>query len=348
MMAPLASTIPDITDATPTPRLRALFSEHIADPHSSWSVGTFGAVAEFHRDADEAVELSIGEDRYAAATARGALRIELVPGLRAFAYETLGGHGQWSHAVALCLPKNAAARHGRRLLAELGSDEGAVRPQDRGAVLFDMGLACLQVDVCVRSAEPDVVAALRAGRGRSLLEHGNRLMTEMPKLSPHRVFVCHFARAEVYQPVPPPDGVSPSGPHTHVLPRLMREDRTHAATVPIPEGWVPCAHCTLTSARDAEGRERPFEAVVHERFQSLLEQLGDPVLWDLKQRVLQALDAGCDPSIEPGAMSHQERTAVRVALRQWSVGRAKTAIPSADDAMAKRDGRTHVDRREPG
>ena len=46
------------------------------------------------------------------------------------------------------------------------------------------------------------------------------LMGAMPRLSPHRVFACHFARAEVYQPVPAPGGVSPAGPHTHVLPKL--------------------------------------------------------------------------------------------------------------------------------
>ncbi|MGQ0568979.1 MAG: DUF6925 family protein [Armatimonadota bacterium] len=318
-----ASYLPIMSAATPVERLRALFSEHIADPNSSWSVGSFGAVAEFHRDAEEAVEFGIVGDRYTAATARGALRIEIVPGLRALAYETLGAHAQWSHAIALCLPQPTAARHRRRVLTELGSDEYAVRPQDRGSVLFDMGLACSQVDVCVRSADIEVVAALRAGCGRSVLEHGNGLMTEMPKLSPHRVFECQFGRAEVYQRVPPPDHVSPSGPHSHVLPKLMREDRTHAATVPIPEDWVPCAHLyPAHPTRDAEGRARPFDAGLHERFQALLEQFGDPVLWAMKQQVVKALDVSSDPRLEPGAMSRHERAAVRVAFRQWSAGHA--------------------------
>ncbi len=38
--------------------------------------------------------------------------------------------------------------------------------------------------------------------------------------NPHRVFLSRLGRIEVYQPIPPPSGKSPQGPHTHVLPQL--------------------------------------------------------------------------------------------------------------------------------
>ena len=65
-------------------------------------------------------------------------------------------------------------------------------------------------------------------------------MHEMLRLSPHRVLVGPCGRIEVYQTIPPVDGRSPDGPHTHVLPKLLRAGRTHAANLPIPDGLVPC------------------------------------------------------------------------------------------------------------
>ena len=73
--------------------------------------------------------------------------------------------------------------------------------------------------------------------------------------NPHRVFLSRLGRVEVFQPIPPPDGKSPDGPHTHVLPGLLRHRRTHPATEPIPDGLVPCAHVYPPHpAKDGMGR----------------------------------------------------------------------------------------------
>jgi hypothetical protein len=133
----------------------------------------------------------------------------------------------------------------------------------------------------------------------------------------------------VYQPVPPPDGTSPMGPHTHVLPKLMREERTHAATVPIPEGWVPCAHLyPAHPMRDARGDARPFDDDAHQRFQRLLMQLGEPQLWQLKGRVEASLEQGVDLTLDSNSLSRHERATVRVALRQRAAGRASVPLPA--------------------
>ena len=50
----------------------ALLAAQMADHETNWSLGTFGAIAEFMRDADEPVTLSRGDACVAAAvTARG-------------------------------------------------------------------------------------------------------------------------------------------------------------------------------------------------------------------------------------------------------------------------------------
>jgi hypothetical protein len=133
------------------PMLHALLLDHIRDPHASWSCGRFGAIAEFHRDAEEPVEITSGA-AIAAATSRGAIRIEALPALRPVAYETISKCIQsWGQGVALCLPRYLALMSGRTVVAELGPDVDAVRPQDRDALLFDLGLGGPQAEICVRT-----------------------------------------------------------------------------------------------------------------------------------------------------------------------------------------------------
>ena len=55
----------------------------MADHEANWSLGTFGAIAEFMRGADEPVTLSRSGAAVAAVTARGGIRIEAREDVRA-------------------------------------------------------------------------------------------------------------------------------------------------------------------------------------------------------------------------------------------------------------------------
>jgi hypothetical protein len=46
----------------------------MVDPRTNWSLGTFGAIAEFARDADEPLTLSRSDVALAAMTGRGGIR----------------------------------------------------------------------------------------------------------------------------------------------------------------------------------------------------------------------------------------------------------------------------------
>ncbi len=297
--------------------LDAVLRHYLADPTASWGLGTFGAIAEFHRTGDEPADIDTGATLQVV-TARGALRISSTQELRAFAYE-LPGHAldSWSHTLAFCLPAARTAMHQRSVLTECGPDHDALRPSDRTAVLFDMGLGTEQVDVCVRTADPKALARLRADLGRSPLAPDNPLMQAMPQFSPHRVFICRFARLEVYQRIPGPDETPPEGPHTHVLPHLLSHQRSHAATVPIPDGWVPCLHLyPANPVCDALGRPQLFDRAAYEAFQSLLRCFGDPELIRIKDAVTQAVRANREPDGFSLPASRAGRATVRVALRQ--------------------------------
>jgi hypothetical protein len=293
-----------------------LLAAQMADHEAGWSLGTFGAIAEFARDGDEPVELSRTDADLAAVTARGGIRIAAHEHMRLFASESTTRES-WSQRVSLCLPESRCAMNGRTALTALGPDAEALRKQDREAVLLDLGLGTLQVDACVRVADPKVTAELLSCAGRSLFEPGNPAMMIMLAASPHRVFISRLGRIEVFQPIPPADGKSPQGPHTHVLPKLLRHRRTHSATEPVPDGFIPCVHLyPAHPVRDALGRSRSFDRGRHAAFQSILRAFGDPAAVALKQRIIAAIAAGADPTAFAVTDHRFARTAVRVALRQ--------------------------------
>ena len=312
-----------MTSPTQADAVTTLLREALADPGTAWSLGSFGAIAEFMRDPGEAFE-PLSDGRLGLATERGAVALTPIPGLRPVAYETAIGSG-WNHAVALCLPEADCAMSGRGVVTELGPDRAAARSGDRDAILFDLGLGLRAVDVCVRATDPEALACLRAGAGRPLFEPGNPIGPALVAMGPHRVFVARIGRVEVFAPIPPADGASPEGPHTHVLPKLLKAGRTHAATTPIPDGFVPCgAIHPAHPYKDMTGRRIPFLHGRHEAFQRLLDTWGDPELVAAKR----AAEAGRDPETGSGARDRFVQGARRAAEAQAAYLRGET-VPEA-------------------
>jgi hypothetical protein len=99
----------------------------------------------------------------------------------------------------------------------------------------------------------------------------------------------------VYQPIPPASGKSPDGPHTHVLPKLLKAGRTHPATEPVPAGCSPAPISIRRIRRGTLGGSRPFEAAHLDSFQAIMAAFGDPAIAAIKQRVHEAVRAGNPP-----------------------------------------------------
>jgi hypothetical protein len=311
----------------PTPSATIdLLHQQIADADTQWSLGTFGGIAEFARDRDETVSLTQSATGAAAVTVRGGIAIELSDHCRPFAFECITRTG-WSQRVAFCLPADQCAMNRRTVLTELEADHAALRPEHRRSVLFDLGLGAMQADLCVRIDDHDTAARLRSHCGRSVFDPANSAMALLLETNPHRVFISRIGRIEVYQPIPPASGKSPEGPHTHVLPKLLKSGRTHAATEPIPEGWIPCAHLyPRHPARDERG-PRSFDAAGHESFQRMIESFGLPAYVEIKRRIVDAIEAGAPPSAMTTAQDRHGRTGVRITLRQLkAAGRASPTL----------------------
>src|SRR5436190_1353833 len=105
-----------------------LITAQLEDPQAQWSLGTFGAIAEFMRDADEPAEILRDETSMSVTTPRGGIRLDARPDLRPVAFETVTTQG-WSQRVAFCLAEADSAMNRRDVLTEVGTDPRALRAQ---------------------------------------------------------------------------------------------------------------------------------------------------------------------------------------------------------------------------
>ncbi len=300
---------------TPDSDIQPALRTHLRDARSSFSIGSFGAIAEFHRDPDEPLQIDEPAS-LTVATTRGALRVESHEGVMPLAYETLSRRADcWQQGVVFCLPKDDALSQSREVLTELGPDASAIRAADADGILFDMGLGARNIDFCVRTSDETLIRALREACGRSVLEPGNAVMGAIVAASPHRIAISRLGRAEVYQAIGREK--TPEGPHTHVLPKFLRTGRTHSANIPVPRGWLPCLSLYPANPLfDALGRRRDFDAADHAQFQVLLERWALPAHREEKARLQEAVAAKRDPADYPLPKTRLGRTALRVAIRQ--------------------------------
>jgi len=285
--------------------------ELLGDPHVGWSVGRQGAIAEFYWVADEPIE----REPLSLVSTRGALRFQpSITESRIFAGESLGAHARdsWSQWVAFCLPAAQSVLSARISITELGPDRDALHPEDRRALLFDLGIGGRFFQLCVRATSPEIIAELRAAAGRALLDE-DRLIHALVTTSPARVFESRLARIEVSQPIAAPDGHSPSGPHTHLLPNLIQGDEEDGSVA--PPGWIAQAVAYPPHPLcDALGDRKTFNASEYRAFQAWLEEYGDPGHLLVKRTVANAVRSEASPAaldVDQGRLE-----SVRVALRQ--------------------------------
>lgn len=286
---------------------------HLDSRATSFSIGSFGAIAEFHRDFDESLTVD-RPDQLLLATPRGAIRIVISDGVQPLAYETLSAHvDRWQQGVAFCLPTKIGKRSARNTITELGPDRDAIQTADRDSILFDLGLGAANIDFCVTTSDPSVLALFREINGQSYRQLSDPVWQAIIESSPTRVVLSNLGRIEVYQAI----GVTatPDGPHTHLLPKLLSKNRSHSANIPIPNALLPCL--TLHPPNQTmEQSARPDDPPRSTDFETLLNAWGLKDYIDAKRDIIQAVANGGVPADYPKQESRIRRTALRIALRQ--------------------------------
>ena len=295
--------------------ITAVLEQHLNLATSSFSIGSFGAIAEFHRTPNEPIVIDKA-DQLKMMTQRGAIQIKIPANVHPIAYESLSkNHQRWQQGVAFCLPKTQAKMSRRNVLTELGPDKDAINVADSDSILFDMGVDTFNIDFCIRTSDKALIDLLRHSEGHPFSELSNNLVNEVINKSPNRVVLSKLGRVEIYQPIG--KDKTPQGPHTHLLPKLLAKKITHSANTPIPKDFVPCL--TLHPANpllDQFGQDMPFNESRFKQFTALLNQWGIVDCNDVKKSLAQAVLSDTIPSDYPKPQTREARATLRVTLRQ--------------------------------
>lgn len=199
----------------------------------TWALGVVGAVGEFLRGPGEAVEIRRTETAIEALTPRAALRLSLPEDVRALSVET----GTSAKPIVLAVKAETPPLPTATRPTTLGPDGAALRPERRGERLFDLGLGRGAARFCVRTGDAAMLAALEAAEDTEWPAWLGSLGPALMRASPARVIETPLGRVEIDTPIPAAGGVSPNGPHTHLLPEYLALGLDAPAELRIPESY---------------------------------------------------------------------------------------------------------------
>ncbi len=259
--------------------------DYMSDPETDWRIGE---QAVFSRGAEEEVDISLDHAGGSILAQSGAVRVAVMANTRLVPAEGLSGD-LWVQAGLLCLRDGDAGMARRTVLTELGSDMLAARSVDRLGTLFDLGRGGAQTDLCVRSADAELCALLRAREG-SVMESDDGVFDAIESAGADFVATSRLGRIETFGRQGSPDT---------------------ALELAAPSGYANC----LSFAPPRPDHAGPFDEATYGAFRVLYGIFADPALVKLKQSVGDALrNGGAPDSLNIGVPD--ERLAVAVMLRQ--------------------------------
>jgi len=215
-----------------------LVHDTLAAAAGGWSMGVEGALAEFVVAGGRAEVVRRGRT-VEAVTLGGGLRLAIPAAAQAFAVadpHPPDGPG----AVYLAVPR-ASLGVPPPVVTVLGPDRAALRPEDGGGVLVDLAVGRAAAAFCIRTGDAALLTRLRAVEGSTWPDALAAVGPAVVAASPHRVVSTPVGRIEVWNPIPPDQGTSPDGPHTHLLPALLATGRELPAGHKLPAGLAPAA-----------------------------------------------------------------------------------------------------------
>lgn len=306
-----------------------LVHRYLRDPEASWCVATYGAIAEFHIKDIKRLKCTLSETGGNIITDWGSISINLTESTRVLPYETLARRNKfWLHGINFCLPKSEAQMASRSVLTELGEDEEALNTSNSTNYLFDLGLEIDHIDACIRTADKELLNILRKNLGKPLFDAKNTSFSAIKEASPERVFKTKLGKIEVTQGIGSTSKniPTPHGPHTHVLPKLLKHKRTHSKNIFIPPEHSPSLGLFPPNPLlNQEGEPKPFDAPSFYQFQEILNQYGNEEILEAKSNTKKAILSNRKPP-PANHLNRLTRAATRISLRQlhWTAENSKT------------------------
>lgn len=217
----------------PQDKIAQFVAETLDQRSGTWALGCYGATAEFVRHANEPCRVSVTGETITAISEHGALQLTIGERVRALRLRT--DHTSSSYrAIFLVESKPRVTLPLATTLTPLGRDEGAIQPECRNDAWFDLGLGRQGLRFCVRVSTTDLLDTLNGASGLPLTEVLQTAGALVAKHSPARVVQSPLGRAEIYAPIPPPGGLRPDGPHTHLRPGQLASGRATSPGIDLP------------------------------------------------------------------------------------------------------------------
>lgn len=203
------------------------------------TAGVWGASAELWRLPGDACTTEIRDDALTLVLPHGALRLQATSYLTAFEID----RPDLPPLIALAVPQGRAPRDAPRTLRPLGPDPEPLLARDAHGMRYDLGLGRRAARFLVR-CDARLAPRLQAAVGLPWPDHLVHLGAPLAQASPVRIVETACLKVEIDAQIPPPDGNSPAGPHTHLLPDHVAQGLDLPPTVPLPAGYVATALLT--------------------------------------------------------------------------------------------------------
>ena len=214
--------------------IRDWVAETITARKGTWVTGMPGGAAEFPCLAGREVTVETGNDFVVGRAHDASFRLRVTDKVRAFAFDDDG-------PVVLGFPRGRVTLVTASVFTPLGSDIDAIDEEHSAHELFEFGLGRRASRFCVRTDDPELIAALRAFSGKPWAEMLAQAGAEIIAKSPARVVESQLARIEVFTPIPLPGGTSSPGAHTHLLPEFLARGEEIPAALSLPDYAAPLA-----------------------------------------------------------------------------------------------------------
>lgn len=220
--------------------IRTFVEQSLRPAEGTWVTGVVGAVAEFSTKPGEGTAVRWEGDWIEAFTAGGNLRFLIDDQVRALTFDPPETPSK-DQKVVLAVKRERGRPPVARAIENLGPDSASVQRLDRELDLYDLGLGRKEARFCVRCSSGAARDGLAAAAGSALAEAMPTLAPALLQESPTRVIESALGRIEVSTPIPLPGGVSPEGPHTHLLPEHLKTGRALPVGMDLPAAYLPGA-----------------------------------------------------------------------------------------------------------
>jgi len=263
--------------------IKNLILESAKKNSTSWVIVRSGIVAEFSIVPGDDVKSSFEDNTLKVQTPRASLSLEFDDSISDIVAES-GAHGcsPWSQNIHLAIPKDQAQMSCRDKLTFLGNfKEDSIEGK-----LWDLGVGNKTLDACI-IADSDTHLLLQQREDQYILDDP-KFLRELIQHSPVRLFKSKFASILVKQKIPLSESDEIDGPHTHLLPPIIR--RRKQVLSPIPDHMESIIQVNpFVSVIDGNGQFYKWNGFEDDKFQELLQKHGDESYTSRKNQLLQKI-----------------------------------------------------------